>query len=109
MSGPEVQANVIETALHGFPLRTTPVWLNVLLIVLLAAAPAAAVGRTGGLWTLVFALAVGVLYAVAVQLAFDHGHIAPLLYPMLALAVSTFGSIVVYYETAIRPGPRDRR
>src|SRR5262249_43711050 len=40
MSGPEVQANVIGSALRGFPLRTTPAWLNVLLIVLLAAVPA---------------------------------------------------------------------
>src|SRR5439155_21564797 len=34
MPGPEVQANAIETALRGFPLKSAPQWLNVLLIVL---------------------------------------------------------------------------
>jgi adenylate cyclase len=101
MSGAEIQANVIESALHGFPLRTTPVWLNVLLIALLAAAPAVAVLRLRPLVVLGMALATGLLFAVAAQLAFDHGRIVAFVYPLLALGVSTFGSIVVAYETAL--------
>jgi CHASE2 domain-containing sensor protein len=100
MSGPEVAANVIESALHDFPLRTTPVWLNVLLIVLLAAAPAVAVLWLRPLVVLGLALATGLLFAVAAQVAFDHGRIVAFVYPLLALGVSTFGSIVVAYETA---------
>ena len=100
MSGAEVQANAIETALHGFPLRTTPVWLNVLLIVLFAAAPAVAVVWLRPLLVLGLAIAVGLLFAVAAQLAFDHGRIVAFVFPLLALAVSTLGSVVVAYETA---------
>jgi CHASE2 domain-containing sensor protein len=100
MSGAEIQANIIETALHGFPLRTTPVWLNVLLIVALAAAPAVAVMRVRPLQVLLLAITVGVLYAVAAQLAFNHGLILPFVYPLIALVLSTFGSMIVYYETA---------
>jgi CHASE2 domain-containing sensor protein len=102
MSGPEVQANVIETALHGFPLRTTPAWLNVLLIVLLAAIPAAASLRLGPLWVLLLGVGVGVLFAAVVQLAFDHDRIVLLAYPLIALGLSTLGSVVVSYETALR-------
>src|SRR3954468_9705289 len=40
MSGPEIQANAIWTALHGFPLRQAPGWLDVLCVVLLALGPA---------------------------------------------------------------------
>ena len=100
MSGPEVQANIIETALHGFPLRTTPVWLNVLLIVALAAVPALAIMRLRPLQVLLLAITVGVLFAVAAQLAFNHGRIVLFVYPLIALVLSTFGSMIVYYETA---------
>ena len=34
MSGPEVQANAIWTALHGLPLNSAPLWLDALLILL---------------------------------------------------------------------------
>ncbi len=100
MSGAEVQANAIETALHGFPLRTTPVWLNVLLIVLFAAAPAVAVVWLRPLLVLGLAIAAGLLFTVAAQLAFDHGRIVAFVFPLLALGVSTLGSVVVAYETA---------
>jgi CHASE2 domain-containing sensor protein len=102
MSGPEVQANVIETALRGFPLRSTPAWLNVLLIVLLPAIPAAASLRLRPLSVLLLGLVAGVLFAAVVQLAFDHGRIVLLAYPLIALGLSTFGSVVVSYETALR-------
>ena len=105
MSGAEVQANVIETALHGFPLRTTPVWLNALLILVLAAVPAVATTRLRPLQVLLLAIAIGVLYAVAAQLAFNHGQIVLFVYPLIALALSTFGSMIVYYETASIASP----
>ena len=42
MSGPEVQANAIWTALHGFPLRDAGAALDFALIALLALLPAVA-------------------------------------------------------------------
>jgi CHASE2 domain-containing sensor protein len=102
MSGPEVQAHVIETARSGFPLRMTPAWLNVLLIVFFAALPAAASLRLRPLWVLLLGPVVGVLFTAVVQLAFDHGWIVLLVYPLIALGLSTLGSVVVSYETALR-------
>jgi CHASE2 domain-containing sensor protein len=100
MSAAEVRANVIETALHGFPLRTTPVWLNVLLTFALAAVPAVAIMRLRPLQVLLLAIAVGALFAVAVQLAFNHGRIVLFACPLIALVLATFGSMIVYYEAA---------
>jgi hypothetical protein len=40
-----------------------------------------------------------VLYAVAVQLAFDEGRIMLLVYPLLALVLSALGSMLVYRRT----------
>jgi adenylate cyclase len=105
MSGAEIQANITETALHGFSLRTTPLWLNVLLIVALAAAPAVAVIRVRPLQVLLLAIPAGVLYAVATQLAFNHDRILLLVYPLIALVLSTFGSMIVSYETASIASP----
>ena len=56
---------------------------------LLAAVPAAASLRLRPLFVLLVALAVGVLFTVAVQLAFDHGRIVLFVYPLLALGLST--------------------
>jgi CHASE2 domain-containing sensor protein len=105
MAGPEIQANAIETALRGFPLRTTPAWLNVLLVVLLAALPAVAILWLRPLLVLPLALGVGLVFVGAAQLAFDHGSIVLLVYPLAALALSTFGSMIVCYETAAGDPP----
>src|SRR3954453_4883197 len=39
MAGPEIHANAYRTVADGFPLKDSPAWLDVLLIVLLAAFP----------------------------------------------------------------------
>ena len=95
MSGAEVQANAIWTALHGFPLRSAAGWFNDLLIVLLALVVPAIARRLTGLWTVAAAVALGALFAVGVQLAFDHGWVVAFVYPLLALAISLFGCIAV--------------
>jgi adenylate cyclase len=97
MSGPEIQANAIWTAIHGFPLGSASTVLAILLILLLAAAPAAAT-----LWlrpppALLGALALAALYAVATQLAFDGGTILPVVAPLLALVLSALGALAVNY------------
>jgi hypothetical protein len=93
MSGAEVQANAIWTAIHGFPLRSAPPFVAYLLIALMAlvapllglrfAAPVAALGAV---------LAAG-LFAVAAQVAFDAGSIVPVVPALVALIVGTVGAI----------------
>ncbi len=97
MSGPELQANSIWTAAHGFPLSSSATLVDLILILLLAAAPAAA-----SLWlkpppALLAALALGLLYALAAQLAFDSGVVLPVVYPLLALVLSALGALAVNY------------
>ena len=46
MSGPEIQANAISTALRGLPLRDAPRWTGVLALLLLGTLPALAHLRT---------------------------------------------------------------
>ncbi|HEX4753094.1 MAG TPA: adenylate/guanylate cyclase domain-containing protein, partial [Solirubrobacterales bacterium] len=97
MSGPELQANSIWTAIHGFPLSSSATIVDLILILLLAAGPAAAT-----LWlkpppALLVALGLGLLYALAAQLAFDSGVVLPVVYPLLALVLSALGALAVNY------------
>ena len=73
MSGPEVQANAIATALADFPLRSTSDAVALLLIVTLAALAPAAALRLDTLGVGLTGLGALVLYTVATQLAFDSG------------------------------------
>jgi adenylate cyclase len=97
MSGPELQANAIWTVEHGFPLRSSGLAVALLAILLLAGFPAAAALRLKPLPALLSALALGLLYAVATQLAFDSGTVAPVTYPLLALILSALGALAVSY------------
>jgi adenylate cyclase len=97
MSGPELQANAVWTAIHGFPLFSTGLALDLLLVLLIAAAPAAATLRLKAIPALLAAVGLGLVYAVAAQLAFEGGAIAPVVYPLLALALSALGALAVNY------------
>ncbi len=100
MAGPEIQATAVETALAGFPLQEASPALDVLLIVLLGLiAPAVSLGTAALARSLLIAVVVGVVYAVAVQLAFNAGTILSFVYPMAALVLSAVGAIAVYYVT----------
>ena len=88
MSDAELQANAIETAIHGFPLRGAPDWMNVLLIVLLGMLPLAGF-RLRTVYMLVIPAAAAALFAVAVQVAFDNGLVLAFTYPLLALVLTT--------------------
>ncbi len=83
--GPEIQAVAAETALAGFPLRSGPGWLNVLLIVVLGAVTQFVALRVRRLR---LSLAAGVLsialLLVAAQLAFNNGTVVTVVYPALA-------------------------
>jgi len=100
MSGAEIQANAIWTALHGFPLQPVAKFWTPLLIVLLAfAAPAAFLGLSARLAVIVLAaLAAG--DAIVGQLLFNSGTIMPVVYPLIALGLATVLSTAVHAVTA---------
>jgi adenylate cyclase len=101
MPGPEIQANAISTVLRDFPLKSAPDWLDVLLIVLLAFAGPLLSLRFGALVSLVTPVVLGLLFAVAAQLAFNGGMILAFIYPIGALAISLIGTALVHYTTSV--------
>ena len=84
MSGAEVQANAIETALRGFPLRPAPGWLGVLLVIVFGlAAPALALKLSPLPIVSLTAVAI-IMLALVTQLAFNGGTIVPFVGPAVA-------------------------
>jgi adenylate cyclase len=108
MSGPEIQANAIETVLRGFPLRSVPSWVNWVAIFALGMIPAFLALRFSAIWTILGAVLLGCIYAVIAQLAFNHGKIIAVVYPLGALVVSTVGALAVYYLLAAFERQRTR-
>lgn len=101
MSGPEIQAHAVATALAGFPLEDGPGWLDVLAIVLLALIAPLASLFLSPLRALALALAAGAGYVVLAQVAFDSDLVLALVYPLGALAISSVGALSVHYATAV--------
>jgi CHASE2 domain-containing sensor protein len=97
MSGPEVQANAIWTALHGNPLRSIPAWVTILCIVLAGGMVPLAERWLGALRAGIAAVILGAVYALLVQLAFDRGAVLVFTYPLLSLLLGTLGTILVSY------------
>jgi CHASE2 domain-containing sensor protein len=95
MSGPEVQADTISTALAGFPLRSPAGIVTVLLIVLLALLVPLAGVRLGTLGACLAGLAVLCGWSVATQLAFDSGAVLDYSDPLAALLVGAAGTVVL--------------
>jgi CHASE2 domain-containing sensor protein len=89
MSGPEIQANAIWTALNDNPLREVPGWVAVLAFLLCGAAGPSCVGMLRPVRGALAALALGGAYAVGAQLAFEAGAVLPVAEPLLALAAGT--------------------
>jgi adenylate cyclase len=97
MPGPEIWANATETLLRGVPLTEAPGWLNVMLILLLGLIVPLGSLRVHRWRSLLDALALAVVFTIAVQVAFDNGLIVTFVYPLLALAVGTLGTLAVLY------------
>ena len=97
MSGAEINANAIATALDDFPLKSTPLGLDLFLITLMGIIAPLASYRLSPIRALALALLGAALYLVCAQLAFNSGRILPVLYPMIALGLSLVGSLLVYY------------
>jgi adenylate cyclase len=100
MPGPEIQANAIWTALHGFPLRSTGSWLTLLLVLVFGLLPPIAGLRLGLGSSLIVPLLIGGIYVVVTQLAFNAGWVIPFVYPVSALALSTVGAVGAHYSVA---------
>jgi HD-GYP domain-containing protein (c-di-GMP phosphodiesterase class II) len=93
MAGAEVQANAIWTALHGLPLRSAPVGVDILLLALLAMLapltrwrlPLGAVG--------VVTVVAGAGFLAGAQFLFESGSIVDVAAPLVALLTGAFGAI----------------
>jgi len=108
MPGPEIQANAVDTVRRGFPLRSVPGALDVAMIVLLGmAAPLASI-RLSAVRTTALALALGVVYVAAALLAFNSGWVMSLIYPVFALLLASFGSLLFHYVTTAFERERTR-
>jgi adenylate cyclase len=95
MFGVEVQANSVSTLLRDFPLRETPEWTTILLILLFGAVGPLIAIRFGPVRAALIGLGVAVLYAVLVQLAFNSGLIVAFLYPEASLAIGVVNALAV--------------
>jgi adenylate cyclase len=95
MSGPEIQANSIATALAGFPLESAPGWVNVALIVLLGAVGPGLALWLGPVRAALLGLLAAAAFAVAVQLAFNSGWIVSFLYPLGSLLLGLVGALAI--------------
>jgi len=89
MSGPEVQANALNTMLRGSPLRDASRLFDILAILVLACVPAlAGLSRSRTLVAAAIAAA-AIVFLAAAQLAFHGGWIVAVVVPLAALALST--------------------
>jgi CHASE2 domain-containing sensor protein len=105
MSGPEVQATAIATALSGEPLRDPVGWVSVLLVCALALLVPAVAIRLGMLGSMVTALAGALAWSGAAQLVFDAGTVLPYSPPLVALLVASAGTVLL----TARAEARERR
>jgi len=97
MPGPEIWANAIATLLRGVPLTDAPGSLNIIVIVLLGLAVPLGSMRLRQWRSLLDALALAIVFTIATQIAFDQGLITAFVYPLLALALGTLGTLAVLY------------
>jgi response regulator RpfG family c-di-GMP phosphodiesterase len=95
MSGPEIQANAISTALRGLPLREAPWWVSLTALLALGLAPAFARLRFAGAAPVALTAAVALSWAGIAHGAFAAGVILPVTYPLLSLALGSVASIGV--------------
>jgi len=100
MSGAEIQANAIWTALHGFPLQPIPTWWTPVLIVLMAFAAPALFLLLKPREAVLILILIALVYTVGSQLLFNHGTIVPVVYPLIALGLAAVLSTAVHAVTA---------
>jgi response regulator RpfG family c-di-GMP phosphodiesterase len=99
MSGPEIQANAIWTALHGLPLRSAPPVLGWLAVLVLGLLPALATMRGRAAGAALAAPLLAFSYLLLAQVAFASGLVLPVACPLLALLLGTVSAIATAYVT----------
>jgi len=109
MSGPEVQANAIWTALHGVPLRSAPGWSMLALVGIMGLCAPLLRLRVGVMATAAWAVLLGVAFTVAGQIAFDAGLVLGMVAPLLALGVGAVTTIVASHTAESRERRRVAR
>ena len=97
MSGAELQANAVATVLRGLPLNDVQGWVDVLLIIALGFFTPLVSLRVSSGRALLLAVGLAAAFTVGVQLAFNAGSIVSLTYPLMGLALATFGTLGVSY------------
>ena len=106
MSGPEVEANAIWTAMHGNPLRSAPLRLELVALLLMALAPLLLRLRFGPLPSALGSIAVGSAFTILAQILFDSGLVISVVGPMVALGVAAVGVIAAGYRAESRERSR---
>jgi CHASE2 domain-containing sensor protein len=97
MSGPEIEANAIDTAVRGLPLHGTPTWAGLLLVIGLGFLPALVSLRLRALVAALVAPVIAVAFLLISQTAFEHGRILPVALPLFALSLGTVSTISAGY------------
>jgi HD-GYP domain-containing protein (c-di-GMP phosphodiesterase class II) len=97
MSGPEVQASTIWTALRGNPLRDAPGWLALLAIALVGIVAPLCCLKMRATRAFACGLLVAAAYTLTAQVAFDANVILVLTYPLASAAVGALGTLIVSY------------
>lgn len=97
MSGPEVQANAIWTALNGVPLRDAPATVGIIAIILLGLCGPALGLRMPASASALLCLGTGAGYALASVVAFERGVVLPMVAPLVACSIGMVASLVVSY------------
>jgi adenylate cyclase len=101
MTGPEIQANAIQTAMNGFPLRSLPTFWNIVLIIALGIVVPLVSLRAGPLVSVAVGILAFALFSLGTQLSFEHaGKVSSYVYPTAALAMATVGSVGAHYTLA---------
>jgi CHASE2 domain-containing sensor protein len=95
MSGVEVQANSIETALQGFPLRSANLVLSLAVIIAVAVAPVLLGFRLNSLLVGLSSLALAAGFLAVAEFAFAHRLLLPVPDPIVGLFIAMCGVIAV--------------
>jgi len=96
MSGPEIEADAIATLMTGAPLRSAPVVVNWLLLIVAALLlPVLAWRRVRWPILILIGIGVGGALVIGTQLAFDSGTISLFVPVLAALFVSAVGAVLV--------------
>ena len=106
--GPEIQTVSVDTARRGFPLKSTPGPLDVALIVLLGMTAPLASLRLSALRTTTLTLALALAYVAGAVLAFNTDWVVSVIYPLGALLLTSFGSLLFHYVTTAFERQRTR-